>query len=272
MRTVFAFISLIFIVNANGQNGKNFQSHWRDVNTNITGMADDSFEFFKRGNFLYYISNDRDNIYIDIKFKDSGVQHKILQEGLTVWVNANGKLHKETGIRYPLGAKYAKGPGTRSPVSSGSPSPLSLANTIQLIGFQGPDPNLIPAKNTDNFSGSIAYDNNGALFYNLRMPVSKLSLTGSVSRTGFEPFSIGIEYGGVPDIGSKPAGQAPPPPVQGIPSGGSRGGPGGRSSGGGGRGGPPGAEMGGPSAAKSSQEVEVSRLVWVKNVSLAGQP
>jgi len=272
MRTVFAFISLMFIVNANGQKGKNFQSHWHDVNTNITGIADDSFEFFKKGNLLYYISNDRDYIYIDIKIEDSGVQHKILQEGLTVWINADGKLHRETGIRYPLGAKYTKRPGMRSSGSYDSSSPLAMANTIQLMGFQGPEPNMIAAKNTDDFSGSVAYDNNGNLFYNLRMPVSKLSLTGSADQTGFEPFSIGIEYGGMPDIGSKPAGQVPPQPVQGIPSGGSRGGPGGRGQGGGGRGGPPGAEIGGASGAGPAQAVEVPRLVWIKNVSLAGQP
>jgi hypothetical protein len=262
----------MFFLNAYGQDEKSYQSHWRNANTNTFKMPDESYGFFKKGNFLYYISNDRDNLYIDIKIEDSGVQFKILQEGLTVWFNADGKQRKEIGIRYPLGAKFANGPGMRNSGASASASPLAMANTIRLIGFQGSEPNMIPAKNADNFSGAVEYDEAGNLFYTLKMPVSKLLLVGAENGAGFEPCSIGIEYGGMPEMGKKPAGQAPPQMSNDMPSGGrgggGRGGAGG--GGGGGRGGPGGSIGAGPNA-PPAPAAEVSKLIWIKKVSLAEQ-
>jgi len=272
MRTIVTLIALVFLLNAYSQDEKNYQSHWRDANTNTFKMPDENYVFFKKGNFLYYISNDRDNLYIDIKIEDSGVQYKILQEGLTVWFNADGKQRKEVGIRYPLGAKFANGPGMRNSGAFGSASPLAMANTIRLIGFQGPEPNMIPAKNTDNFSGSVEYDEAGNLFYTLRMPISKLSLINAEGGAGFEPSSIGIEYGGMPEMGNKPAGQAPPQMSNDIPSGGrAGGGRGGAGGGGGGGRGGPGGNMGAVPTARSVPAAEVSKLIWIKKVSLADQ-
>jgi hypothetical protein len=237
-------------------------------------MSDDGYDFFKKGNFLYYISNDNINLYIDIKIEDSGVQFSILQEGLTVWFNADGKQHKEVGIRYPLGAKFADGPGRRNQGNSASASPLSKANTIQLIGFPGEGQNMIPAKNDDNFSGSLEYDQDGNLFYNLRLPISRLSFIASEGGAGFEPCTIGIEYGGLPEMGNKPNGQAPPQMVENMPSGGRGGSGGGRGgSGGGGRGGRGGSGGGigaGPSGPPTTI-AEPSKLLWIKKVSLADQ-
>lgn len=271
MRKISTLIALVLSLNAFGQNEKNFQSHWRADNTNVSKLTDDNFEFFKRGNFLYYISNDKDNLYIDIKIEDSGVQYKILQEGLTVWINADGKLQKKVGIRYPLGVKFTRGPGMRNSGSTGSASPLAMANTIQLIGFQGQEPNMFPAKNQDNFSGSMEYDDQGNLYYTLKMPVSRLPFISAKEGAGFEPCSIGIEYGGMPEMGNRPAGQTPPQRGDGMPSGGGPGRPGsGRSPGRSGGGGGSGSIGSGPSAPPAST-VEASKLVWIKKISLADQ-
>jgi uncharacterized membrane protein YgcG len=131
---------------------------------------------------------------------------------------------------------------------------------------------MIPAKNADNFSGAVEYDEAGNLFYTLKMPVSKLLLVGTENGAGFEPCSIGIEYGGMPEMGKKPAGQAPPQMSNDMPSGGrgggGRGGAGG--GGGGGRGGPGGSIGAGPNA-PPAPAAEVSKLIWIKKVSLAEQ-
>jgi len=267
MRTVFTFIALVFLLNTYGQDEKEYQSHWRNADMNTHNMPDDNFGFFKKGNLFYFISNDRDNLYLDIKIEDSGVQFKILQEGLTVWFNADGRQRKETGIRYPIGVKFAKGPGMRSSGSTGS-SPLAMAHTIQLNGFQGDAPQMIPAKNDDNFNGSVVYDDEGNLFYTLKMPVDRLSLISSESGAGFEPFTIGIEYGGMPELGKMPSGQAPPQMSDAMPSGGRGGGGGG---GRGGRGGAPGGSMGTGPTAPPASTVEVSKIIWIKKVSLADQ-
>jgi hypothetical protein len=271
MKKIVTLIALVFFMNAYGQDEKSYQSHWRDNSLNTFKMPDESYSFFKKGNLLYYISNDKENVYIDIKIEDSGVQYKILQEGLTVWFNAEGKQRKEIGIRYPIGAKFVKGLGMKNSGTTGSASPLAMANTIRLIGFQGPEPNIVPAKNSDDFSGSMEYDEAGNLFYNLRMPISKLSFVTAEGGTGFEPSSIGIEYGGMPVMGNRPGGQPPPQMSTGMPSGGrSGGGGGGRGGSGGGRGGSGGSIGSGPNG-PSAPAAEVSKLIWIKKVSLAEQ-
>ena len=193
---------------------------------------------------------------------------------LTVWFNADGRQHKEVGIRYPLGAKFADGPGKRNQGNSVSASPLSKANTIQLIGFPGEGQNMIPAKNDDNFSGSLEYDQDGNLFYNLRLPIKRLSLIAAEGGAGFEPPTIGIEYGGMPEMGNKPGGQSAPRIIEEIPSGGRGGSGGGRGgSGGGGRGGSGGSGggMGAGPSGPSTPIAEASKLLWIKKVSLADQ-
>jgi hypothetical protein len=274
MRKIITLFALVLFINAYGQDEKSYQSHWRDTDANALKMPDESYGFFKKGNLLYYISNDRDNLYIDIKIEDSGVQYKILQEGLTVWFNADGKLRKEVGIRYPLGAKFAKGPGMRNSGASG-PSPLAMANTIQLIGFPGTEQNMIPAKNTDNFSGSVVYDEAGNLFYNLRIPISKLPFITSEGGAGFESSSIGIEYGGIPEAGKKPGQQAPAQISEEMPSGGRGGGGGGGRGGPGGGGGSARGSSGGSMSAGPSAPpapaADAAKLIWIKKFSLADQ-
>ncbi|MCX6259564.1 MAG: hypothetical protein NTY95_01835, partial [Bacteroidia bacterium] len=82
----------------------------------------------------------------------------------------------------------------------------------------------------------------------------------------------GIEYGGMPEMGKKPAGQAPPQMSNGMPSGGRGGGGRGGSGGGGGGGrGGSGGSMGAGPTAPSGPAAEVSKLIWIKKVSLADQ-
>jgi hypothetical protein len=268
MRKIVTLIAFVFFMNAYGQDEKSYQSHWRDASSNTFKMPDDNYAVFKKGNFLYYISNDKENIYVDLKIEDSGVQFKILQEGLTVWFNADGKLRKDVGFRFPIGAKFSTGPGMRNSGPSVSVSPLAMANTIRLIGLKGAESNMIPAKNNDNFSGSIQYDEAGNLFYTLRMPISKLSLITPEGGAGFEPSTIGIEYGGMPQMGNKPGGQSPPQMSNDMPSGG-RGG-GGRGGSGGGRGGS-GRSIGSGPTAPPAPAAETSKLIWIKKISLAEQ-
>jgi hypothetical protein len=236
---------------------------------NIQDIAKDKMGYFKKGNFLYYISNDRDNLYIDLKIEDSGVQYKILQDGMAVWINVDGKSRKEAGIRFPLGARLAKGPGMQ-----GNESPLAIAKVIQVIGLSGAEREMIPADNPDNFSGSVKYDSQGILFYYLRMPLTRIPFLKNKTGDGLEPFTLGIEYGGIPVVGSRPTGQMPQMPADMPPSGRSGGGGrGGSRGGGGGRsgGGMPGGNMGGGSGNFQPPAAETSTILWLKNISLAAQ-
>ena len=265
MRTFVTFISLLLFVNIYGQKENDSWCQWHKNGSADLKMPDNSYGYFKKGNFLYYLSNDNDNIYIDIKIEDSGIQNKILQEGLNVWINPNGKSVKKTGLRFPIGAKYA---GIKRMKDSGNiktGSPFSMANTIELIGFPESKPKLIPSGSADGISGSVKYDNDGVLFYNMKIPLSELDLKAEKSGTGVVPFSLGIEYGAAPESGEAQTIRRPADTETAVvPSSGGRGGRGGGGRSGGGA---AGGAMPKPSVS-AAQTAETSIVLWLKDISL----
>lgn len=56
----------------------------------------------------YDISNDERNIYMIVRVADTTSQRQILQNGLEVWINKDGKKNNTTGITYPMAPDKAK--------------------------------------------------------------------------------------------------------------------------------------------------------------------
>jgi hypothetical protein len=148
-----------------------------------------------------FISNDNDNIYIDIKVDNSKIQHRILTEGMTIWVNMDGQEIKKMGIKFPLGSKNQpahKNPRQSENNTAGEESIdnlILMANTIEIIGFIGEQQRRFPSENHDSFRGSVKYEDGGVLFYKLILPVAKLPLRNSRDGHGAMPFNLGIELG-----------------------------------------------------------------------------
>jgi hypothetical protein len=269
MKILLLFLSFIFCINLNAQKGKYFQSGWHESENGETNVHSDNYNFFKKGKLYYFLSNDNSNIYIDMNIEDTGVQNRILKQGLTIWVNMDGKSAKKMGVRYPIVSQYSGNRNktiqpdeTKNQEGSGG-NHLSLANTIELIGFTNEETRRFPSDNTDNFRGSVKYDNKGILIYRLIMPLSKLPVRNS--RDGMEamPFALGIEYGAAPSMNDQRGAAGPPQSTgssSGIPRGGSRGGGMPR---GGGQAGRQGAGQ------MTNQSSTPSVILWVKNIKLA---
>ena len=212
-------------------------------------------------------------MYIDIKVEDTGIENKILKQGMVIWINTEGKQDMKLGVHYPIGSEN-RGVGRRSNMSEtsftedGKPfTPLMHANTIELIGFTNEAEKRFPADNPDSFKGSVKYDNDGNLLYRLLMPIAKLPVRNAKDGVGALPFNMAIEYGENPSLMS-PGGNMNRPPSSGdgappaSPGGGRSGG--GRPGGGGGGGGmPAGGSFGG------SQSTTPPVIIWIKNVQLA---
>ncbi len=268
MKTYVAIFLLFSFINVNAQKGKFYQSIWRGNENSEMAIQGDRYTYFEKGKLYYVLSNDNSDIYLDMNIEDPAVQNRILKEGLTVWINMDGKLVKKMGIRFPIGSQYA-GRRNGSDYSNvkvnpdGSlVTPLSQANTIELSGFSSEDSRRFPSDNTDNFRGYVKYDNEGILHYRLIMPVAKLPVRNSKEGDGAMPFNLAIEYGAPPvmNSGNRPSSSE----FSMSPPGGSRGG----SRGGGSRGGPPsGGGMPGPSSSRAQAAPEV--LIWIKNIKLA---
>lgn len=269
MKSFITILALIVCLNLTAQKEKYFTSRWLDNSSGSAIPASSDYVSAKKGVVLYCLFNDDKNIYVDVKITESIEQNKVLQMGLTLWINTDGKSRKLTGIRYPIGAQNSRGQGRRGEGQGNSilnqTSPLAQANTIELIGFKGVDPGRFPSNNADNIRGSVKYDNDGNLLYSLTIPISKLPAGGKSSDTGVSPLTLAIEYGAPPSMGgqSRPSGYT-------QPSGG--GGRSGGRSGGGSRGGSSGGEAQGggtPGGGASTQNAPQPVLIWIKNIKLA---
>lgn len=206
---------MLLLISGNifAQSGSLNLSRWH-VSDKV-GMSD--FHLLRKAKLYCLISNDNDNIYIDIRADDQVVQNRILREGLTIWINMDGREVKTLGIRFPIGSqnqpvrKNSDLRGNRPNQDESNNTPLSLANTIELIGFINEQERRFPSDNNDNFRGSVRYDANGAFFYRMVMPIAKLPVRNSRGGTGAMPFTLGIEYGSVPLTGKTELNRGPSP-------------------------------------------------------------
>jgi hypothetical protein len=265
MKLFAAFILMVFPLTISAQKEKAVLSHWRSSQSGDLKIEDSEYGTAKKGAVLYYISNDDNNLYVDMKVKETLEQNHILQLGMTVWINMDGKARKEMGVRFPIGSQYSRRGGRGSTPDINPPTPLSQANTIELVGFKGVEQNRFPSDNTDNIRGSVKYDNDGNLVYRLIIPLVKLPMRNDASSTAQLPFTLGIEYGAPPVM----TGQMGQP--SGMPSsnmrrgsgstGGSRGGSGGAPAGG-----MPAGGGGRPSAAQSAV---TPVIIWAKEIVLS---
>jgi hypothetical protein len=147
----------------------------------------DDYQLIKKAKLYYSLSNDKDNLYVDFKFEDQGVQNGIQYDGLTIWINMDGKAVRKMGVRYPMGSLNVKNPSY--PV-----------NTIELIGFTSEQERHFSADNQDNFRGSVNNNENGILYYKLIIPLGKIPVRNAKEGNGAMPFSLGIEYGTTSDL------------------------------------------------------------------------
>ena len=263
MKSFLCSVLLLVICSmAGAQKEKAFMSRWH-IESDVNSLPEAEYSSAKKGAVLYCLSNDDRNLCVDMKITETVEQSNILQMGMTIWLNTDGKVRKDIGIRYPVGAKFSR---ERSQ-SVLKPTPLSMANTIQLVGFGEPQQSRFPSDNQDNIRGSVKYDNDGNLIYHLTIPFDKIpGLDGAANPDNSDLWSIGIEYGAPPVMAGQSGGS------QGMTGGrsGMPGGGGGRS-GGGGRGGGGGMPSGGARPAAATAAATQPVIIWVKDLKLAAR-
>jgi hypothetical protein len=240
-----------------GQKEKEINVKWRNDPAELK-IPDSEYMSDKKGEIIYYLSNDAGNLYVDMKIKETVQQNRLLKSGMTLWINLDGKSVKKAGVRFPVGADYSpKRKDFESQVNP--PTLLSQANMIQLVGFKDIQPSRFPSDNKDNIRGRVRYDNNGDLLYSLVIPLEKLIVLKEET-TETSVMNLALEIGVPPQMGSQ---GGMPPPSSGTGSGVSRGG---SSRSGGSRGGG-GAPSGGTPKAALPQTTPI--LIWMKELTLA---
>jgi hypothetical protein len=200
MRTIVSILASFIFFSLNAQKGNLIQSRWHSSDK----IEDSDYQLIKKAGLSCSISNDNNNIYIRLKTSERVIQEKILKRGLVVWINMDDKDQAKMGIRYPIGSENQKS-NKRSDKSNNADSDtlsvLSMANTIELVGFISEQERRFPAQNPDNFTGSVKYEK-GILYYKMVMPIAKIPVRNSKQGNGAMPFTLGFEYGFIPQMQS----------------------------------------------------------------------
>ena len=257
-------------------------------------------KYTEKGKFYYSFSNDRDNIYITLKIFEPDVQRAIIRNGLSVWIDMNGKKDKKTGLRFPVNEGHqgfgSRPQGSQRPPQSGRregetdntqgnpgnmqqgrefsfgrPVQIPEAPKMEVIGLGGASREVISPVELNSFRGSVRMEKDGNMWYQLTIPLSKMPASENTKKKGDGSFILGFSY---------PVAAAPQ--MRGGAGGGFEGGMGGygRGEGGYGGGGGRGGMRGGGGGMRNRMPGEgmgggtpttTTIVVWFKDLRLASQ-
>jgi hypothetical protein len=272
-----ASLILLFITGAGAQKIGSYASLWHpglpveDEESLINMM-----QYHEKSQFLFLISNDEKNLYVDLMVAEKASIQKIMRFGLTTWFNPEGKHKKEMGIQFPVTMEGKDEQNFKKDRSGGDRKEMRMAmmasknEEMELIGFGGKgEQKFIDPRSDSAFYGKVEMTQNGTLKISLVVPLAKI-LQGN-DEAAKTPISVGFESGYL-DLTR-----------QGMPQGGGQQ-SGGDMHGGGGYGGgmpgggpPQGGGQGNQAGGGQQKQPEISELaspskLWISQVILAVKP
>jgi hypothetical protein len=244
------------------------------VDGKMTEWGDTLAMYDPKTKLNYTVANDDSNIYVCAFVADAPTKHKIMNAGITVSINSEGKKNKTYSLTYPLAEKP-----TLASAKSGYPDdeeqkPRSLlaSTSIKVAGFKDVESDVITTSNTYGFKAALGFDDKHDLVYETAIPLKWLDIKPNKKKP--TEFAVNITINGIerPDNGARQSKGGLEP--GGIGGGGGMGGGGfggggmsGGGMGGGGRrgGGGRGGNMGGQQGQNKSSNSEPEDF-WVKMV------
>jgi hypothetical protein len=186
-------------------------SLWQPLPLLVDGLDDDWVKplpyFESREKLAWAISNDKENVYIMLSSKDRMEQQKILQGGLTVWLNAKADKDEATsvGIAFPMDGRNDR---DRALMEQAQPdkyknkgvSPDDLKG-YSLIGFNKDEPieNFDDGQaNKEGIVTKIAYNTTGDLIYEASVPLNAIFPNYNFSSYSRRRFAVGFFIEGIP--------------------------------------------------------------------------
>lgn len=167
---------------------------------------------------LYLITNDDENLYVHLILTEHSSIRSLLDGGLTVWIDANGKNKKKTGIQFPLERmrrlpnQQQAGPSAMGPPAMGErqaqpglPNLEEETFEIELLGIKGVESYLIPSDQEDHINGVLFFNEFEELNYHVKIPYERLGegiLTDRIVSINIESGSSNSRQGnGGPGMG-----------------------------------------------------------------------
>ncbi len=109
LNSLIYLLSLIFVFTfiTSCSSIEKIDSKYAKTQIIIDGADNDwqeSFYYFPESKVILGFRNDENFLYVCLKSSDSEVFHKIMMNGLTIWINDKENDSKTFGIHYPIGA------------------------------------------------------------------------------------------------------------------------------------------------------------------------
>ncbi len=153
--------------------------------------------------FYYNICNDNENLYIRLKITDGLTQAKVGRNGLTVWLDPNGKRKKKLGLKYPTptGRDFTimdKGEEQPYDKRTNEQKKLDLKSdlikdteVLELIGLA--DDNIVSLREglMNGIKVIIVMDDKGDYIYEAKIPFKAYHIT----KSAITKLGIGFETG-----------------------------------------------------------------------------
>jgi hypothetical protein len=172
--------------------------------------------YSKSENFNYEIANDAENLYVLISTKDQLEQQKMIQGGMTVWINTKADKTQggAVGIGYPLDSRNDP---DRNLMNEAQPNRAPRSTTLQdkkayaLYGFGATSDvgnyDYADDSNAQGIKMRMDYNNTGELIYEAAIPLTTLypghNPTASYAS---KSVAVGIFVDGLPPNANVPRG------------------------------------------------------------------
>lgn len=154
----------------------------------------------------YTVSNDKDNLYILVSTHSMQEQQKIIQGGMTIWINNQGEKDEAAsiGIGFPLDSRKNR---ERNLMAEARPDrykdkPITLddLNEYSLYGFRnGAIENYQYGQtNDEGVQVRIDYNRNGDLNYEASVPLSTIYPQNTSRNFAGKSLAVGIFIEGLP--------------------------------------------------------------------------
>jgi len=153
----------------------------------------------------YAITNDSTNLYITLSTRDEQTQQKILQGGLTVWINTSAEKTDQgaAGISFPTGLDAGRKRSilpTSGPITANKVIALDNVTDYTLFGFsdKGVEHFDYGQSNSQNIELKINFNGANELIYEAAVPLRSIYPRSGTARFAGRNMAVGFIIDGVP--------------------------------------------------------------------------
>ncbi len=155
----------------------------------------------------YAISNDRENLYVQLITKNETTIQRILRGGLTVYINHHGVKEESgsAGITFPTGNRVQKGDkllNDRPELQQNKHVAIQAVQDYSLFGFRQiktPGNFDYGKQNPEGIELGIGLNEQGAVVYEAAIPLSSFLTDAEMRNPGRKNIALGFSLDNVPE-------------------------------------------------------------------------